>query len=134
MNKYITEKDWYSIDNSIINEFARKIVRMFKEQNPAIVERDFISLEWQADNVFLDASYSYKRNPVDDDIWNIRNMIEYDWSNWTKEQLLELENEYKNVLNEIKNVLEDENEAFFINDNWLTYMDIETEKMLFHRN
>ena len=42
MNKYITERDWYSVDNSIINDFARKVVGMFKEQCPAVTDRDYI--------------------------------------------------------------------------------------------
>ena len=138
MNKYITERDWYSVDNSIINDFARKVVGMFKEQCPAVTDRDYIYLEWQADTnrvgdgIFLNGIYHHDRNPEGDDTWNVRNTVEYDWSNWSEDDIKSLEAEYKNVLDTIESVVGG-SEAELIVDNWLTWYDIETGKMLFHR-
>ena len=138
MNKYITERDWYSVDNSVINDFARKVVGMFKEQCPAVTDKDYICLEWQADrdrvgdSIFLSGMYHYERNPEGDDMWHFRNQVEYDWSNWSEDDIKSLEAEYKNVLDTIESVVGG-SEAELIVDNWLTWYDIETGKMLFHR-
>lgn len=138
MNKYITERDWYSVDNSVINDFARKVVTLFKLQNPEVMNRDYICLEWQADTnrvgdgIFLVGTYHCERNPEGDDMWNIRNQIEYDWSLWSEDDIKSLEADYKNVLDTIENVVGGV-EADFIVENWITWYDIETGKMLFHR-
>lgn len=138
MNKYITEEYWYSVDDSVINDFARKVVDMFKEQCPEVVNRDFICLEWQADTsrvgdgIFLSGVYHYDRNPEGDDTWNIRNKIYYDWSNWSEDDIKSLKVEYKDALDTIEGVVGGL-EADFIVENWITWYDIETGKMIFNR-
>ena len=95
-------------------------------------------LEWQADrnrvgdSVYLTGTYHPERGPEGDSMWNVRNQVEYDWSNWSEDDIKSLEAEYKNVLDTIENVIGG-SEAELIVDNWLTWYDIETGKMLFHR-